>query len=216
MVVKSATKKRLIELGVSDEYAHKLATDRNMADIKSMPADEIAKILGIAKDSESFTKIMQIIADQGNRRSRIKKSKKITIRSRAIDDFDRPEITLRFNALNHELVPHQELVGDANITEAEQFEIESAELAPWQMLELDSETGEQRLAKELLPKILITDPVVQVLKEEAETIDNAKLAADPEHKPLAAGWIADRVVKVVRRSPSAGKTIAYRLIVEGN
>ena len=36
-----------------------------MADIKSMPADEIAKILGIAKDSESFTKIMQIIADQG-------------------------------------------------------------------------------------------------------------------------------------------------------
>ena len=31
MVVKSATKKRLIELGVSDEYAHKLATDRTMA-----------------------------------------------------------------------------------------------------------------------------------------------------------------------------------------
>ena len=65
-------------------------------------------------------------------------------------------------------------------------------------------------------KILITDPVVQVLKEEAETIDNAKLAADPEHKPLAAGWIADRVVKVIRRSPSAGKTVAYRLIAEGN
>ena len=55
-----------------------------------------------------------------------------------------------------------------------------------------------------------------MLKEEAETIDNAKLAADPEHKPLAAGWIADRVVKVIRRSPSAGKTVAYRLIVEGN
>ena len=47
-------------------------------------------------------------------------------------------------------------------------------------------------------------------------IDNAKLAANPEHKPLAAGWIADRVVKVIRHSPSAGKTIAYRLIVEGN
>ena len=62
---KERNEKRLIELGVSDEYAHKLATDRNMADIKSMPADEIAKILGIAKDSESFTKIMQIIADQG-------------------------------------------------------------------------------------------------------------------------------------------------------
>ena len=26
-----------------------------MADIKAMPADDVAKILGIAKDSESFT-----------------------------------------------------------------------------------------------------------------------------------------------------------------
>ena len=68
----------------------------------------------------------------------------------------------------------------------------------------------------MLPKILITDPVVQVLKEQAETIDNATLAADPDHKPLAAGWIADRVVKVIRQSPSAGKSVAYRLIVEGN
>ena len=54
MVVKSATKKRLIELGVSDEFAHKLATDRNMADIKAMPADDVAKILGIAKDQRIF------------------------------------------------------------------------------------------------------------------------------------------------------------------
>ena len=44
----------------------------------------------------------------------------------------------------------------------------------------------------------------------------ARLAANPDHKPLAAGWIADRVLKVVRQSPSAGRTIAYRLIVEGN
>ena len=84
------------------------------------------------------------------------------------------------------------------------------------MIEFDEETEKHRIAKELLPKILITDPVVQVLKERAESLDNAKLAADPEHKPLAAGWIADRVIKVIRRSPSAGKTIAYRLIVEGN
>ena len=199
-----------MELGVSEEFAHKLATDRNMTDIKTLSHDEIASILGTSKDSEAFTNVMSVIAEQGSRRRAQKKSKKITIRSRAIDDFDRPEVTLRFNALNHELV------GEANITEQEQFEIERAELSPWQMLEVDSETGNQRIAKELLPKILITDPVVQVLKEEAETIDNAKLAADPEHKPLAAGWIADRVVKVIRRSPSAGKTVAYRLIVEGN
>jgi len=80
----------------------------------------------------------------------------------------------------------------------------------------DAETGEDRLAKELLPKILITDPVVQVIKELAEAEDMARLAANPDHKPLAAGWIADRVLKVVRQSPSAGRTIAYRLIVEGN
>ncbi len=205
-----------MELGVSEEFAHKLATDRNMTDIKSLSHDEIASTLGISKDSESFTNVMAVIAEQGSRRRAQKKSKKITIRSRAIDDFDRPEIELRFNALNHELVPHQELVGDANISEEKQFEVEKEALAPWQMIEIDEETEKPRIAKELLPKILITDPVVQVLKERAEAMDNAKLAADPEHKPLAAGWIADRVIKVVRRSPSAGKTIAYRLIVEGN
>ena len=84
------------------------------------------------------------------------------------------------------------------------------------MIQPDPETGEDRLAKELLPKILITDPVVQVIKEVAESEDNAHLQANPDHKPLAAGWIADRVLKVIRRSPSAGQSIAYRLIVEGN
>mgnify|MGYP001587997673 FL=1 len=205
-----------MELGVSEEFAHKLATDRNMTDIKAMSSDEIASTLGESKDSEQFVSTMAIIAEQGSRRRAAKKSKKITIRSKAIDDFDRPEITLRFNALNHELVPHQELIGAANISEEEQFEVESKELAPWQMVQPDDETGEDRLAKELLPKILITDPVVQVIKETEESADNARLAADPEHKPLAAGWIADRVLKVVRRSPSAGQSVAYRLIVEGN
>ena len=205
-----------MELGVSEEFAHKLATDRNMTDIKAMSSDEIASTLGESKDSEQFVNTMAIIAEQGSRRRAAKKSKKITIRSKAIDDFDRPEITLRFNALNHELVPHQELVGAPNISEEEQYEIESKELAPWQMVQPDEETGEDRLAKELLPKILITDPVVQVIKEMSEAEDNARLAADPDHKPLAAGWIADRVLKVVRQSPSAGRSIAYRLIVEGN
>ena len=123
---------------------------------------------------------------------------------------------MRFNALNHILVPHQELVGEANISVEDQFAIESEALAPWEMVQPDDETGEPRLAKEWLPKILISDPVVQVIKEMAEAQDNARLAADPEHKPLAAGWIADRVLKVIRKSPSAGRTVAYRLIVEGN
>jgi len=216
MVVKSATKKRLMELGVSDEYAHKLATDRNMTDIKNMSHDEVASTLGISKDAEEFINTMNIIAEQGSRRRAAKKSTKITIRAKAIDDLDRPEITSRFNALNHELVPHQELVGDANISPEAQLAIEMEELAPWEMMQLDPETGEERLAKELLPKILITDPVVQVIKETEEAKDAAASLADPDYKPLAAGWIADRVLKVVRQSPSAGRTVAYRLIVEGN
>jgi len=205
-----------MELGVSDEYAHKLATDRNMTDIKNMSHDEVASTLGISKDAEEFINTMNIIAEQGSRRRAAKKSTKITIRAKAIDDLDRPEITSRFNALNHELVPHQELVGDANISPEAQLAIEMEELAPWQMMQLDPETGEERLAKELLPKILITDPVVQVIKETEEAKDAAASLADPDYKPLAAGWIADRVLKVVRQSPSAGRTIAYRLIVEGN
>ena len=108
------------------------------------------------------------------------------------------------------------MVGEANISVEDQFNIESEALAPWEMVQPDEETGEPRLAKEWLPKILISDPVVQVIKEMAEAQDNARLEANPEHKPLAAGWIADRVLKVIRKSPSAGRTVAYRLIVEGN
>jgi len=207
-----------MELGVSEEASHKLATDRNMTDIKNLSSDDVASVLGISKDSEEFINTMNVIADQGSRRRAQKKSKKITLRQKAIDDIDRPEVTSRFNALNHMLVPHQELVGEPNMSPTDLLAVEMEELAPWDMLQPDpeSETGELRLAKELLPKILITDPVVQVIKELAEADDMAQLAANPEHKPLPSGWIADRVLKVVRQSPSAGRSVAYRLIVEGN
>jgi DNA-directed RNA polymerase subunit H (RpoH/RPB5) len=89
-------------------------------------------------------------------------------------------------------------------------------LAPWNIVVKDEETDLPRLAKELLPKILISDPAVQAIKETAEIEDMADLAADADYTPLPAGWIADRIIKVVRRSPSAGKSVAYRLIVEGN
>ena len=89
------------------------------------------------------------------------------------------------------LVPHQELVGAANITAEEQLAIETEELAPWKMIQPDPETGEERLAKELLPKILITDPVVQVIKELAEAEDSAAYTANPG-KPHAPGCRMDR------------------------
>ena len=51
-----------MELGVSEEYAHKLATDRNMTDIKNMSHDDVASTLGISKDAEEFINTMQILS----------------------------------------------------------------------------------------------------------------------------------------------------------
>ena len=95
------------------------------------------------------------------------------------------------------MVPHHELLPSEDEAEA---------LSPWN-LEVPDIAGEgTRLAKELLPKILITDPAVQVLKEIAETADDE----------LPAGWLTNRVVRVQRYSRSSGTTVAYRLIVEEN
>ena len=74
--------------------------------------------------------------------------------------------------LNHELVPHQELVP---------HEDEASELEPWGLMAVDAE-GNSRLRKELLPKVLISDPAVQAVKEMAEVAS--------EH-PMSAGWLRD-------------------------
>lgn len=207
MVVKSATKKRLMEMGIAEEYAHKLATDRNMNDIKSMTADEIASTLGVSKDDQTFTDAMNALAELGNRRQK-KRGKKITISKSAIEETEDVDLAgEKFNVLNHVLVPHQELIA---------VEDEETELAPWGLMKKDDETGEMRLAKELLPKILISDPVVQVIKETHEKMVEAKAGDSEDYVPLPAGWISDRVLKVTRKSPSAGKSVAYRLIVEGS
>jgi DNA-directed RNA polymerase subunit H (RpoH/RPB5) len=80
---------------------------------------------------------------------------------------------------------------------------EAEVLEPWG-LTTDDAFGTGRLAKELLPKILITDPAIQVIKEMEES----------ENDELPAGWLANRVVRVVRYSRSAGNSVAFRLIVE--
>ena len=195
MVVKSSTKKRLVELGVSEEHAHKLADDANMDAIKQMSVEDVATKIGIDSDSPEIEKIMGIIREQGTRKRT--RSRRITISQKALDDDDIPTGVDRFNVLNHQLVPHHELVP---------VEDEASMLSPWG-LEMPDISGEgTRLAKELLPKILITDPAVQVLKEMTE-MENAELPA---------GWLTNRVVKVERYSLSSGTTTAYRLIVEEN
>jgi len=195
LVVKSSTKKRLVELGVPEEHAHKLADDANMDAIKQMSVEQVAKKIGIETDSAELEKIMGIIREQGTRKRT--RSRRITISQKALDDDDIPMGSDRFNVLNHDLVPHHKLLP---------IDEEATALAPWG-LEVPDISGEgTRLAKELLPKILITDPAVQVLKE-VEEIANDELPA---------GWLTNRVVEVQRYSKSSGTTTAYRLIVEEN
>ncbi len=195
LVVKSSTKKRLVELGVPEEHAHKLADDANMDAIKQMSVEQVAKKIGIDSDSPELEKIMGIIREQGTRKRT--RSRRITISQKALDDDDIPLGNDRFNVLNHHLVPHHELLP---------IEDEAAALSPWNLEVLEISGEGTRLAKELLPKILITDPTVQALKEMAESQDDE----------LPAGWLTNRVVRVERHSRTSGTTTAYRLIVEEN
>ena len=193
MAVKSSTKKRLMELGISETHAHRLADDANMDAIKRMTVDQVAKKLELETGSSDLENVMAVIREQMASRKRTRTGR-ITISRKAMLDADIPQGDDRFNVLNHILVPHHELVPQDE---------EEAMLAPWNLSQKNAD-GTTRLAKELLPKILITDPAVQAIKEAVEVEDDE----------LPAGWLANRVVRVVRYSRSAGSTTAYRLIVE--
>tara|TARA_X000000368_G_scaffold363507_1_gene308695 strand:- start:1635 stop:2222 length:588 start_codon:yes stop_codon:yes gene_type:complete len=195
MAVKSSTKKRLIELGIDAEHAHKLADDANMDAIKRMTVEEVSEKTGVAMSDNVLENIMTIIREHNTSRRR-SRSGRITISRKALEMMDIPQGDDRFNVLNHILVPHHELVSE---------EDESAVLSHWGLEVLDHE-GEVRLAKELLPKILITDPAVQAIKEKVES----------ENEDLPAGWLANRIVRVVRYSRVAGSSTAFRLIVESS
>ena len=52
MVVKSATKKKLMDLGVAEEYAHLLADDKKWAEVKTLTVEEIKEIVG--QDAEEI------------------------------------------------------------------------------------------------------------------------------------------------------------------
>jgi len=193
MAVKSSTKKRLMELGISEKHAHRLADDANMDAIKRMTVDQVAKKLELETGDADLENVMAVIREQMASRKR-SRSGRITISRKALLDMDIPTGDDRFNVLNHILVPHHELLP---------VEEEEQALAPWRLLEEQSDGG-TRLARELLPKILITDPAVQAIKE----------AVEIEDAELPAGWLANRIVRIVRHSRSAGSSTAYRLIVE--
>ena len=193
MAVKSSTKKRLMELGISETHAHRLADDANMDASKRMTVEQVAKKLELDMESQDLENVMAVIREQINSRKR-SRTGRITLSRKAILDSDIPTGDDRFNVLNHILVPHHELVP---------VEEEETSLAPWDMM-VNNGDGSKRLAKELLPKILITDPAIQAIKESVEL----------ENDELPAGWLTNRVVRIVRYSRSAGSSTAFRLIVE--
>jgi len=193
MAVKSSTKKRLMELGISEQHAHRLADDANMDAIKRMTVDQVAKKLELETGDTDLENVMAVIREQLASRKR-SRTGRVTISRKALLDADIPKGIDRFNVLNHILVPHHELVP---------LEEEEQPLAPWGLLQ-NQPDGSIRLARELLPKILITDPAVQAIKEAEEIEDDE----------LPAGWLTNRIIRVVRHSRSAGSSTAYRLIVE--
>ena len=193
MAVKSSPKKRLMELGISETHAHRLADAANMDAIKRMTVEQVAKKLELDMESQDLENVMAVIREQINSRKRTRTGR-ITLSRKAILDSDIPTGDDRFNVLNHILVPHHELVS---------VEDEESSLAPWDMM-VNNADGSKRLAKELLPKILITDPAIQAIKESVEV----------ENDDLPAGWLTNRIVRIVRYSRSAGSSTAFRLIVE--
>ena len=74
MVVKSATKKKLMDLGIEEEYAHKLADDRKWDDVKGLSPGQIAQICGI--DSGTSQRIHDVMA------SSVKSSKQVDVSAR--------------------------------------------------------------------------------------------------------------------------------------
>jgi hypothetical protein len=59
MVVKSATKKKLMDLGIAENYAHTLADDKKWDDVKILGAGEIAQLC--ETDSETAATIKSTI-----------------------------------------------------------------------------------------------------------------------------------------------------------
>ena len=109
MAVKSSTKKRLMELGISETHAHRLADDANMDAIKRMTVDQVAKKLELETGDADLENVMAVIREQMASRKRTRTGR-ITISRKALLDADIPTGDDRFNVLNHILVPHHELI----------------------------------------------------------------------------------------------------------
>ena len=83
MVVKSATKKKLMDLGIEEEYAHKLADDRKWDDVKVLTPLQIGQICGI--DSGTSQKIHHVMASSTkSARAAAARTEKTVVRRRTL------------------------------------------------------------------------------------------------------------------------------------
>ena len=80
MVVKSATKKKLMDLGIAEEFAPRLADDRKWDDVKVLTAGEIAQ--NCATDSGQAQKISEVIQGSTKAAQKQKAAEKTLIRRR--------------------------------------------------------------------------------------------------------------------------------------
>ena len=71
MVVKSATKKKLMDMGVQEEFSHKLADDRKWDDVKILSPGEIAQICGLSsEEATAIHNTLQAFGKSGGSDSR--------------------------------------------------------------------------------------------------------------------------------------------------
>ena len=82
MVVKSATKKKLMDLGIQEEFAHRLADDRKWDDVKVLSPGEIAQIC--ATDSGMAQKISEVIQGSTKSAMKDKATEKTFVRRRVV------------------------------------------------------------------------------------------------------------------------------------
>ena len=82
MVVKSATKKKLMDLGVAEEYSHKLADDRKWDDVKILTSGQIAQICGI--DSGTSQEIFKVMEASAKPSRATASAEKTIVRSRTV------------------------------------------------------------------------------------------------------------------------------------
>ena len=82
MVVKSATKKKLMDLGVAEEYSHKLADDRKWDDVKILTSGQIAQICGI--DSGTAQEIFKVMEASVKPSRASASTEKTIVRRRAV------------------------------------------------------------------------------------------------------------------------------------